>query len=154
MYKLSKILDFNSIKLNLEINDKEELLNELVNLAAKTGKIADIDKAKKDVREREDVMSTGVGKGIAIPHAKTKSISQTVASLVSLKSGVEFESLDKKPVNLAFLLLSEPSNIGNHLRLLSQISRMLNNESLRDRILNCNTESEVLEIINLFEKDI
>lgn len=154
MIKLSSILDSKSIQLNLEIDDKFKLIDNLVDLASNSGKIIDIGKAKFDVKEREDVMSTGVGKGIAIPHAKTESISSTVAAMITLKDGVDYKSLDKKNVNLAFLLLSEPVNIGNHLRLLSQISKLLNNESLRDRILDCQNENEVLEIINLFEKEV
>lgn len=154
MIKLSSILDSKSIQLNLEIDDKFKLIDNLVDLASNSGKVIDIGKAKFDVKEREDVMSTGVGKGIAIPHAKTESISSTVAAMITLKDGVDYKSLDKKNVNLAFLLLSEPVNIGNHLRLLSQISKLLNNESLRDRILDCQNENEVLEIINLFEKEV
>jgi mannitol/fructose-specific phosphotransferase system IIA component (Ntr-type) len=153
MIKLSSILDSKSIQLNLEIDDKFVLIDNLVDLASNSGKVIDIGKAKFDVKEREDVMSTGVGKGIAIPHAKTESISSTVAAMITLKDGVDYKSLDKKNVNLAFLLLSEPVNIGNHLRLLSQISKLLNNESLRDRILDCQNENEVLEILNLFEKE-
>jgi mannitol/fructose-specific phosphotransferase system IIA component (Ntr-type) len=154
MIKLSSILDSKSIQLNLEIDDKFVLIDNLVDLASNSGKVIDIGKAKFDVKEREDVMSTGVGKGIAIPHAKTESISSTVAAMITLKDGVDYKSLDKKNVNLAFLLLSEPVNIGNHLRLLSQISKLLNNESLRDRILDCQNENEVLEILNLFEKEV
>lgn len=154
MIKISDILNSNSIGLNLEIDNKDDLLDKLVDLAFESGFVENIEKAKNDVQEREDVMSTGVGKGIAIPHAKTESISKTVAALITLNDGLDYKSLDKKPVNLAFLLLSEPINIGNHLRLLSQISKLLNNESLRDRILDCQNQNEVLEIVNLFERDV
>lgn len=154
MIKLSDILNKVSIKLNANIESKDELLSDLVKLAGITGNISDLEKALNDVKAREDVMSTGVGKGIAIPHAKTISISKTVAALVTLNNYVDYDSLDKKPVNIAFLLLSEPVNIGNHLRLLSQISKLLNNESLRDRILESKSEEEVLDIINLFEKEV
>lgn len=154
MMKISDILSLECISLNVKITEKNELLDYLVELASKSKNINDIELTRKAVFEREDVMSTGVGKGIAIPHAKTESISQTVASLVTLDEGIEYKSLDKRDVNIAFLLLSEPNNIGNHLRLLSQISRLLNNESLRDRILNSNNETEVFDIIKLFERDI
>lgn len=154
MIKLSDILNKVSIKLNANIESKDELLSDLVKLAGITGNISDLEKALNDVKAREDVMSTGVGKGIAIPHAKTISISKTVAALVTLNNYVDYDSLDKKPVNIAFLLLSEPVNIGNHLRLLSQISKLLNNESLRDRILESKSEEEVLDIISLFEKEV
>ncbi len=154
MIKLSDILNKVSIKLNASIENKDELLSDLVNLAGISGNISDLEKALSDVITREDIMSTGVGKGIAIPHAKTTAISKTVAALITLNNYVDYDSLDKKPVNIAFLLLSEPVNIGNHLRLLSQISKLLNNESLRDRILESKSEEEVLDIINLFEKEV
>ena len=154
MIKLSDILNKVSIKLNASIENKDELLSDLVNLAGISGNISDLEKALSDVITREDIMSTGVGKGIAIPHAKTTAISKTVAALITLNNYVDYDSLDKKPVNISFLLLSEPVNIGNHLRLLSQISKLLNNESLRDRILESKSEEEVLDIINLFEKEV
>lgn len=153
MIRISDILAIESISLNNNYQDKEELLSKLVDLASNSNKIIDIEKCKKAVYDREDVMSTGVGKGIAIPHAKTESINNTVAALITLEGGIDFKSLDKKDVNIAFLLLSEPINIGNHLRMLSQISKLLNNESLRDNIIHAKSSQEVIDVINRFEKE-
>lgn len=153
MIRISDILAIESISLNNNYQDKEELLSKLVDLASNSNKIIDIEKCKKAVYDREDVMSTGVGKGIAIPHAKTDSINNTVAALITLEGGIDFKSLDKKDVNIAFLLLSEPINIGNHLRMLSQISKLLNNESLRDNIIHAKSSQEVIDVINRFEKE-
>jgi fructose-specific phosphotransferase system IIA component len=154
MIRISEILSIDSISLNNNYEKKEELLSNLVELASKSNKIIDVEKCKKAVFDREDVMSTGVGKGIAIPHAKTESIKDAVAALVTLEDGIDFKSLDKKEVNIAFLLLSEPINIGNHLRMLSLISKLLNNESLRDSIIHSKTSQEVMDVINRFEKDL
>lgn len=154
MIRISEILSIDSISLNNKYETKEELLSNLVELASKSNKIIDIEKCKKAVFDREDVMSTGVGKGIAIPHAKTEAIKDTVAALVTLEDGIDFKSLDKKEVNIAFLLLSEPMNIGNHLRMLSLISKLLNNESLRDSIIHSKSNQEVIDVINRFEKDL
>jgi len=152
--KISDILSVCSISLNNVFEEKEDLLNYLVELANNSNKIIDVEQVRNAVFEREDVMSTGVGKGIAIPHAKTESINSTVAALVTLEEGIDYKSLDKKPVNIAILLLSEPVNIGNHLRMLSQISKLLNNESLRERIIDSKSNEQVIEIINKFEREI
>jgi fructose-specific phosphotransferase system IIA component len=152
--KISDILSVSSISLNNVFEEKEDLLNYLVELANNSNKIIDVEQVRNAVFEREDVMSTGVGKGIAIPHAKTESINSTVAALVTLEEGIDYKSLDKKPVNIAILLLSEPVNIGNHLRMLSQISKLLNNESLRERIIDSKSNEQVIEIINKFEREI
>ncbi len=154
MMKISDILSVCSISLNNVFEEKEDLLNYLVELANNSNKIIDVEQVRNAVFEREDVMSTGVGKGIAIPHAKTESINSTVAALVTLEEGIDYKSLDKKPVNIAILLLSEPVNIGNHLRMLSQISKLLNNESLRERIIDSKSNEQVIEIINKFEREI
>lgn len=154
MMKISDILSVSSISLNNVFEEKEDLLNYLVELANNSNKIIDVEQVRNAVFEREDVMSTGVGKGIAIPHAKTESINSTVAALVTLEEGIDYKSLDKKPVNIAILLLSEPVNIGNHLRMLSQISKLLNNESLRERIIDSKSNEQVIEIINKFEREI
>lgn len=153
MMKISDILSVSSISLNCVFEEKNELLNALIELATNSNRIIDVELVSKAVFEREDVMSTGVGKGIAIPHAKTESIRSTIAALVTLEEGIDYKSLDKKPVNIAILLLSEPVNIGNHLRLLSQISKLLNNESLRERIIDAKSNEQVLEIINKFERE-
>lgn len=154
MMKISDILSVSSISLNNVFEEKEDLLNYLIELANNSNKIIDVEQVRNAVFEREDVMSTGVGKGIAIPHAKTESINSTVAALVTLEEGIDYKSLDKKPVNIAILLLSEPVNIGNHLRMLSQISKLLNNESLRERIIDSKSNEQVIEIINRFEREI
>ncbi|HPP39538.1 MAG TPA: PTS sugar transporter subunit IIA, partial [Candidatus Kapabacteria bacterium] len=85
---------------------------------------------------------------ICLPHAKTEYIDGPVAAMATLKTPVDFHSLDGEPVNICFLLLGKENNIGMHLRLLSKISRFLNNDEFREKILNSKTPDE---IINLFE---
>ncbi len=150
--KISDILNKDNIELLPNISSKAALVDKLIEIAARTGKILDIEEVKKQVWEREKLMSTGVGKGIALPHAKTNHIADETGALIILKQGVEFESLDDKPVNIAFLLIGKENNVGNHLRLLSKISRLLNNEYLRSNIIEAKTKNEILSLFDEFEE--
>lgn len=140
------ILQEKSIVLNHKCEEKEELLEFMVELAAKSGKITDIQTVKKEVFDRENVMSTGVGKSIALPHAKTSHITEAVGSFVLLQKPIDFESLDGKPVKLVFLLLGKENNVSNHLKLLSKISRLMNNDSFRNQLMNSTEIADVLEL--------
>jgi len=151
--KISDILNVNSIKVNIHVDNKDDLLEIMVFLAEKSGKIIDRDEAKHEVFEREKIMSTGVGKGIALPHAKTNAITDTVGALVTLSEPVDYDALDNKPVNIVFLLLGLESNVGNHLILLSKISRLMNNDSFRGQLLECKKSDEVIELFNKYESD-
>src|SRR3990172_517574 len=131
---ISEIINVNSININLIAENKKDLVEQMMKLAWKSGKVLDIEEALNEVFERENIMSTGVGKGIALPHAKTKAITDAVGALAILSVPIEYESLDEEPVNIVFLLLGMENNVGNHLRLLSKISRLLNNDSIREQI--------------------
>jgi fructose-specific phosphotransferase system IIA component len=145
--KITNVLQNHTIQTLIEVNDKTHLLNTLLELVNKTGKLLNKEEAMKEILKREQIMSTGVGKGIAIPHAKTDYVEDSVASLVTLSKPIDFDSIDGEPVNIAFLLLGRENNVGNHLRLLSKISRLLNDESFRNKLLKCKNNNEVIELI-------
>jgi len=151
--KIIDVLQKESIELNLSFQNKDELLSYIIQLAERSGKIADIESASKAVFDRERIMSTGVGKGIALPHAKTNSVADSVGALIILNSPIDFEALDGKPVNIIFLLLGRESNVGNHLRLLSKVSRLLNNDAFRSKLLKSETSDEVINIFSEIEKE-
>ncbi len=150
--RISDILDEKSIKIGLAVDTKEELIDQLIFLTEKQGKIIDKDEVRQEVFEREKIMSTGVGKGIALPHAKTNAISDVCGAIAILKDPIDFDSLDKEPVKIAFLLLGLESNVGLHLRLLSKISRLMNNDSFKSQLLSLNTPKEVIELIKKYEE--
>ncbi|MFH1050482.1 MAG: PTS sugar transporter subunit IIA [bacterium] len=149
--KISEILNIDSIKVDLKVESKRELLEQMIFLAERSMKIIDREEVKQEVLEREKIMSTGVGKGIALPHAKTNSITDTIGSLALLSQPVDFNSIDDKPVSIVFLLLGMENNVGNHLRLLSKISRLMNNDSFRGNLQQCKTSNEVLELFIQYE---
>lgn len=144
--KIIDIIHPESIELNTECKSKNAILEKLVELAAKTGKVTNTQEALKEVFERERIMSTGVGKGIALPHAKTIAVTESVGALITLKKPVDFDSIDNNPVNLVFLLLGKVNNVNTHLKLLSNISRMVNSESVRNSILHAENVNQILEL--------
>ncbi len=142
--KIVDILSINSIRLGLQAENKKYLLERMLDLAMESGRITNREEAKKEVFEREKIMSTGIGKGIALPHAKTNSVSDSVASLAVLGTPIDYDAIDGKEVSIVLLLLGRESNVGSHLRLLSRISRLLNDDDFRQSVLDCSTPEELL----------
>ena len=151
MKKISDILDIKSIKLNSELNDKDEIIESLVELAAKSGNIINKNKVLEEVFAREKLMSTGIGNNIAIPHTKSEDIKVLTASMMTLSKPVNFDSLDGKKVSIVFLNLSNNEELGLHIKALSKISRILHNRSFFDNLLNVSKNVEVIELFDNFE---
>lgn len=148
--KISEVLDEELIANNIPGNDKEEVLNNLIELISKSPKVRDKEKVRNAIFDREKIMSTGVGKGFAIPHGKTDGISDIVAAFGITENEINFESLDGEPVKLIFLLVGKESSVGPHLKLLSRISRLMNKDEFRLRLINAKTSKEIR---NLFESE-
>ena len=111
--------------------------------------IDNFDTLIKKIFEREKLFTTGIGYEIAIPHARTNAVNKFVIALGKSKEGVDFNSLDKKPVKLIFLL-TVPENDNNHLKYFARLNRMLKDESFRNSLINTET---IEEIINLFQNN-
>jgi fructose-specific phosphotransferase system IIA component len=151
--KINEIINIKSIVIDLEVESKADLLAKMVEFASYSGKVNDVNAVLKAVNEREKIMSTGVGKSIALPHAKTHNVSEAVGSLAILKEPLDYDSLDGEPVRIVFLLLGQETNVGYHLRVLSKISRLMNNDSFRFQLLDCRSSKEVLDIFNSMEEN-
>jgi len=149
--KLAEILPEDQISANLAGENKFQVIEELLDLLNNNKKIADRDLALHDVLAREGYLSTGLENGIAIPHAKTDGVNQLVISLGTKKEGIEFESLDGKPGQLIFLVLSPRDTSGPHIQALATISRNLKEKSLRDALINADSAGEIAEILKGFE---
>ena len=145
--KLSDLLSEEVIKIPLESTRKEDVIEELVDLLVAAGKGQDKKKALEAVLERERVMSTGVGDGVAIPHGKAEGVKELAASFGRTKTGIDFQSLDDHPVRLVFMLVAPPDVTGPHLKALSRISRLMHKRDFRERLLKAKTPAEVLEAI-------
>ena len=151
--KISDILNTDVIAVNLEAADKEDALKKVIALAANSEKILDIDKVSETIHEREKLVSTGVGKGFAIPHGKTDAISDIVAAFAITKDPIDFDSIDGEPVRFIFLLVGKETLLNTHIKLLSRISRLMNKDEFRDRLLEAKTSDEVLNIFREEEKN-
>lgn len=150
--KITDIISKESIAPQIQIEGKNEIIEYMINLAAQTGKVLDKNQALADVMEREKVLSTGVGKGIALPHAKTKAVDSFIAAIASMKEPIEFDSLDSEPVNLVILLLGPEDNVGMNLKLLSKISRILNNESYRSQLTSFKTSEDIYNFLDKIDE--
>lgn len=142
---LFSLLDNVTVLPNFVVDSKEDLINALVDaLKEKMDTDEQIEEVRKAVFEREEIMSTGVGKGLAIPHAKTQAVSKNLAAFALLKQPLDFDSIDNDPVRLVFLLVGPESNNSQHIKLLSRISRLMNSGSFREKILGCTSTEEIL----------
>lgn len=143
--KISELLNENNVLLDLEAIDKYEIINALVEVVSKSNKVLDRDKVKNCVLEREKVLSTGVGKGFAVPHGKTDAVTEIVVAFAITKNPVDYEALDDQPVRLVFLIIGRDSLVSSHIKLLSRISRLMNSEDFRESLLSSKSVKEVLD---------
>ncbi|OGW87017.1 MAG: hypothetical protein A3C35_00645 [Omnitrophica bacterium RIFCSPHIGHO2_02_FULL_46_11] len=145
--KISETLDKRAIKIGLNATAKEDVLKELVDVLAQVENIGDAKGILKALIERENLGSTGIGQGIAIPHGKTDKVTRLVAVLGISKSGVNFDALDGEPVYIFFLLVAPKATAGPHLKALAQISRLLRDSYFCELIRKCKTEEELFQLI-------
>jgi fructose PTS system EIIBC or EIIC component len=145
--QLTELLSPERIKIPLVSATKDEILGELVEVVGQNTPIRDLDVVLRAVREREEVLSTGIGSGVAIPHGKSAGIAELALVAGVRPEGIDFEALDGKPVNLFFLLVGPESAAGQHVKALSRISRLLRRDSFRVRLTEARTPEEFYAII-------
>jgi PTS system nitrogen regulatory IIA component len=144
---LKSILGPDSVALHLKGTTKEELIDELLKVAEKSGKISDITAARKAVLERERRMSTGMKHGIAIPHGKTEAVKDLVACIGISDAAVDFDALDRQPCRIFIMTLSPADKTGPHLQFLAEVSLLFRSEEKRTAILAASTADEVLKVL-------
>ncbi len=146
------LLAAESINLNGTPAGKTEALNQCINLMAKSGKIADVEKYRKGVFAREEEGTTGIGMGIAIPHCKSDAVTKAGLAAMVVKDGVDFESLDGTPAKIIFLIAAPNTEDNVHLQVLSKLSVMLMDEQFTNSLINAGSVDEFLNIIDSAEK--
>lgn len=144
--KVYELLNTKNILTEFKSEDKNDVINELVDLLKDDEHIVDLEEIRKCVFEREEKMSTGVGKGFAIPHGKTNSVTDILAAFGKSKTPIEYNSLDGEPVHLVFLLIGKETLLAKHIKLLSRISRLMNNEEFRKRLVEAESKESILKI--------
>jgi fructose-specific phosphotransferase system IIA component len=146
--KVSELLKPEFIISDLQGESKEEIINKLVDLFKDDSRVEDIEKVRSAVLDREKVMSTGVGKGFAIPHGKTNAVKEIIGAFGKIKDGIDYDALDGNPVQLVFLLVGKDNLISTHIKLLSRISRLMNKDDFRHRLMEANNANEIVKLFS------
>jgi len=144
---LKKLLNRDNILLELKSEEKVAIIEEMVDLLVKAGKVQNKQAALQVVLEREKKMSTGLEQGIAVPHGKTDSVKELVVALALKKEGVDFAALDGRPSRIFVMTISPASHSGPHIQFLAEISRLLNHEDIRDAVLKSESPDQVIEAL-------
>ena len=146
--RLTDFLNPSTILVGVEAEDKMTLIDRLVNALAGHGAQVDLDEVREAVKQREATMSTGVGKGVGLPHAKTSAVQRTMAALAILAEPIDFGSFDDEPVRLVLLVVEPITSRTQHVLLLSRISRILNYDPTRGALLKAKGPREILTLLN------
>ncbi|MEG9299108.1 fructose-specific PTS transporter subunit EIIC [Mangrovibacillus sp. Mu-81] len=151
--RITELLRKETIALDLQAESKSAVIDELVSVLDKSGNLQDASQFKKAILNRESQSTTGIGEGIAIPHAKTTAVKSPAIAFGKSKAGIDYESLDGAPAHLFFMIAATDGANQTHLEALSRLSSILMNADVRKELLNAATKEEVLEIINLHDKE-
>ncbi len=149
--KLSKFCDENLVEFNLKSSTKEEVIEELVEIVKSSNMVKDFDQLLKDVKDRENLVTTGVGYGVAFPHAKTSAVKGIVIAFGRTANGIDFDAMDHKPVKLFFLIAAPEDAIGAHLNVMARLSFLMKSEDNRQRLMEAASPGDVLALMDNIE---
>ncbi len=149
--KLTDYLTEENIKIGINATGKKEIISELLSVAVFANPNLNEKEAMQGLLKREDIGSTGIGNGVAIPHAGIKSCTKITPVLGLTKEGRDFESLDGKPVKTFFLILYPENQIKIQLKFLARVSRLLRDKDLKSFIEECSSPDEVIKVLNNYE---
>ncbi|MBN2570399.1 MAG: PTS sugar transporter subunit IIA [Deltaproteobacteria bacterium] len=136
---------------DLKAKTKKAVLTELSGVFSNSDVMVKSEAMVEVLLEREKLGSTGIGEGIAIPHGKLQGLNNLIASIGRSKGGIDFESLDGKPVHIFFLLMAPENSAGQHLKALAKISRMLKDDNFKRDLLEADSKEDIYNIVK--EKD-
>ena len=151
--KFDELLNIENIATHIEADDKYAIIQTLIQMLGPLEEFGGEEQVYSVVKEREELMSTGVGHGIAIPHGKMDNGSKIVAALCTIKDGIDFESPDKMPVHLIILLVGPKSETGAHIRSLAYISKILQDDETRKKLFHADSADKVLSILKKREEE-
>ena len=151
--RITDLLDARSISLTGTPKTKSEALDQIIDLMVRSGKINDREAYRAQVYAREEESTTGIGEGIAIPHGKCDAVTKPGLAAMVIKDGVEFDSLDGRPVTLMFLIAAPNTKDNVHLDVLSKLSVLLMDENFADNLRNANSVDEFLEIVDQADEE-
>lgn len=146
--KLSKFCDETLVEFNLQATEKDDVIAELVALISSSNMVTSQENLLADIRERENLVTTGVGYGVAFPHAKTRAVKGIVIAFGRSEKGVDFDAMDHRPVNLFFLIAAPEDAIGAHLNVMARLSFLMKAEQNREKLLSATSPGDVLALID------
>ncbi len=149
---LHKLLKENFVILHLKAADKEGVLRELTQACYERGFIDDPEELFSILREREEIMTTGIGRHVALPHARTNAVKRLHLIFAKSERGIDYGSMDGKPVHLFFLFIGPNKENRKYIRILAEISKLVRIEEVRESLMKASSEEEVLDIIKKYEK--
>jgi fructose-specific phosphotransferase system IIA component len=152
--RLSEFLNEEVIKVGLEAQDKHEVFEELVDVLVRSGRVADRQAALKALWNREQLQSTGIGGGLAVPHGKDPSVNRLSACLGISRNGFDYQSLDGQAVRVVFLLLAQKNNPGLHLEALTHVAELFSADGFMQNLLKVRTPKEVLTVLREYEEHV
>src|SRR5262249_43223908 len=148
--KFADFVSTDAIRAKLTAENKEGVIREMAQALLEAGKIAptELEGIVKAILKREELGSTGIGRGVAVPHTKHASVNRLVGTVAISSEGVDFDSLDGEKVQLFFLLISPPDRPGDHLRALENISRQLRNDTFCKFLKQAKTADEIKQLLD------
>lgn len=146
--RITELLQINGIRLNQSANSKEDMIQKLADLMDQTGSLRDKEQYIEDLKLREASGTTGIGEGIAIPHAKSKGVSHPQIVSMTIPDGVDYQSLDGEPTYLFFMIAVPEKSNDQHLKVLSRLSTLLMDENIKNDLLSSKDEKAFLNILS------
>ncbi|RUL86856.1 PTS sugar transporter subunit IIA [Tautonia sociabilis] len=148
--KLSDFVVREAVAVDLQATTKEEAIREIVAGLREAGRLAeaDLESVTRAILNREELGSTGIGQGVAVPHTRHPTVDRLIGTVALSRKGVEFAALDGEPVDILFLLVSPPNQPGDHLRALENISRHLKDEQFVRFLRQARTREQVLDVLD------
>lgn len=146
--RINDLLKSVSIDVDATVNNKDEAINHLVDLMDKQGNLEDKEVYKQGIYAREELSTTGIGEGIAIPHAQNETVKAPGLAAMIVKEGVDYQSLDSQPAHLFFMIAVPKSGGNEHLQILAMLSQMLMDSDFKERLLQAKSAEDFLNIIN------
>lgn len=148
------LLSIDAMEMDLKATTKDEVIDELISLLVHAGKIKRFRSFKKAILARESQGSTGIGNGIAIPHAKSKAVTSPALAFGLSKNGIHYDSIDGQAVHIFFMIAVPEGAHNMHLETLSKLARLLMHDNFREGLLQAKTKEEVLTLIDKMEEEV
>ena len=145
--KIADYINVETIDLSLKAKNKNAVIKELFENIKKSGQVENEELALEDLYTRESMGSTGIGKNVAVPHAKTEAVRELTVTLGISKNGIEYDAIDNEDVNIFCMFLCPKNKAQEYLRVLARISRMIKEDKFRENLIKAKTKEEIIEII-------